>query len=55
MILNASNLSKRHGGLLGLCSIVNSCPFDVPKYLPDVVVNLCQFINDPDPIQVKKE
>ena len=46
------NLIKRHGGLLGLCAIVGSCPYDVPAYLPDTVTYLCEFINDPAPIQV---
>lgn len=48
---NVSNLVKRHGGVLGLCSIVNSCPYDVPDYLPDVVTYLCSFTNDQVPIQ----
>lgn len=49
---NQSNLVKRHGGTLGLCAIVNSCPYDLPSYLPDIIAYLCQFINDPAPIQV---
>lgn len=55
-VINMENLIKRHGGLLGLCSIVSSCPYDVPSYLPEVVTYLCNFINDPVPIQssVKK-
>jgi proteasome activator subunit 4 len=51
--INMANLIKRHGGILGLCSIVNSSPYDVPSYLPDVVTYLCHFINDPVPIQVR--
>jgi hypothetical protein len=50
--INMPNLIKRHGGILGICSIVNSCPYDVPVYLPDLVTYLCQFTNDPVPIQV---
>ena len=45
------NLVKRHGAVLGLCSVVASSPYDVPTYLPDTVTYLCQFINDPAPIQ----
>ena len=52
MITNMPNIIKRHGGVLGLCSIVNSCPYDVPSYLPDTVTYLCQYTNDPVPIQV---
>ena len=47
------NIVKRHGGLLGLCAIVYSCPYDIScSYLPEVVTYLCDFINDPVPIQV---
>ena len=53
MITNMANIIKRHGGVLGLCSIVNSCPYDVPSYLPDTVTYLCQYTNDPVPIQVR--
>ncbi len=56
LMINMPNLIKRHGGILGLCSIVNASPYEVPAYLPDVVTYLCEFINDPVPIQgsVKK-
>lgn len=56
LMINMPNLIKRHGGILGLCSIVNASPYEVPTYLPDVVTYLCEFINDPVPIQgsVKK-
>ncbi len=52
IVVNMANLVKRHGGILGICSIVNSCPYDVPEYLPENVTYLCQFINDPVPVQV---
>lgn len=55
MNTNMPNLIKRHGGVLGICSIVNSSPYDMPAYLPDTVTYLCQFINDPVPIQVNKK
>ena len=54
LVINTVNLIKRHAGILGLCSIVNSCPYDVPSYLPECITYLCQFINDPVPIQVNK-
>ena len=52
-IINTQNLIKRHGGILGLCSIASSCPYEVPSYLPDIVTYLCSFINDTAPIQVR--
>jgi proteasome activator subunit 4 len=51
LITSMPNIIKRHGGVLGLCSIVNSCPYDIPSYLPDTVTYLTQYINDPVPIQ----
>ena len=51
-MINQPNLIKRHGGILGLCSLVNASPYDIPSYLPDVVTYLCQFTNDPEPIMV---
>jgi proteasome activator subunit 4 len=52
LILNTQNLVKRHGGLLGLCAIASSSPYEVPSYLPDIITYLCAFINDTAPIQV---
>ncbi len=50
---NIHNIVKRHGGLLGLCSVVYSCPYDIScSFLPETVTYLCDFINDPVPIQV---
>ena len=51
-VINEDNLVKRHGAVLGLCAVVSSSPYDVPAHLPDTVTYLCQFINDPLPIQV---
>ncbi len=36
----------------GLCAIVDSNPYDIPSYLPDLITYLCARINDPAPIQV---
>ncbi len=46
------NLIIRHGGILGVCAIVNSSPYEIPAHLPDLITYLCAFINDPAPIQV---
>ncbi len=54
-VINMTNLVKRHGGVLGISAIVASCPYDVPDYLPEAATYLCQFVNDPVPIQVIKD
>lgn len=55
VVINTQNLIKRHGGILGLCSLVSSSPYEIPDYLPDIVTYLCAFINDTAPIQVEKQ
>ncbi|KAF9396493.1 hypothetical protein CPC16_001175 [Podila verticillata] len=49
-------LVKRHGGVLGLSSLLEAFPYDVPKWMPEVMVFLAQFFSDPPPISttVKK-
>ncbi|KAG0349377.1 hypothetical protein BG004_007004 [Podila humilis] len=49
-------LVKRHGGVLGLASLLEAFPYDVPKWMPEVMVFLAQFFSDPPPISttVKK-
>lgn len=40
-------------GILGLCSIVLSSPYDIPTYVPDVLMLLCKHSHDLDLIQVR--
>lgn len=44
---------KRHAGILGLCAFVDAHPYEVPEFLPDVLVLLGDHLNDPQPIPVK--
>ncbi len=39
-------------GVLGLCAIVLSSPYDIPSYVPDALMLLCEHSYDPDLIQV---
>jgi hypothetical protein len=39
-------------GVLGLCAIVLSSPYDIPTYVPDALMHLCEHSHDPDIIQV---
>ncbi|CAF3616295.1 unnamed protein product [Rotaria sordida] len=38
-------------GILGLCAIVLSSPYDIPTYVPDALMLLCEHSHDPDIIQ----
>lgn len=44
---------KRHAGILGLCAFVDAFPYDVPDFLPDILVRLGNHLNDPQPIPVR--
>lgn len=44
------DIIERHAGILGLCACVNAYPYDVPKFLPEVLVLLADHMNDPQPI-----
>ncbi|CAF3739250.1 unnamed protein product [Rotaria sp. Silwood1] len=37
--------------VLGLCAIVLSSPYDIPSYVPDALMLLCEHSHDPDIIQ----
>lgn len=52
VVYNSENLVKKHAGILGLCSIVAAFPYDVPDFLPDVLMILVNHLNDPQPISV---
>ena len=41
---------KRHGGVLGLCAIIQAFPYDVPEIVPPVLMQVCDHIHDPMPI-----
>jgi hypothetical protein len=39
-------------GVLGLCAIVLSNPYDIPDHVPEALMLLCEHSCDPDLIQV---
>ncbi|KAF9193043.1 hypothetical protein BGZ51_004276 [Haplosporangium sp. Z 767] len=49
-------LVKRHAGVLGLSSLLDAFPYDVPKWMPEVMVFLSGYFSDPPPVSttVKK-
>jgi hypothetical protein len=49
-------LIKRHAGVLGLSSLVQAFPYDIPNWLPEVLCSIALCINNPSPIHstVKK-
>lgn len=49
-LLSPEELSKRHGAVLSLGSMIMSAPYDIPPWMPSVLVALTDCINDPPPI-----
>ena len=47
-----NNLLTRHGGVLGLSSLTLLNPYEIPEWLPDLLVSLATHIHDPMPIRV---
>ncbi|CAG8466985.1 9745_t:CDS:10 [Ambispora leptoticha] len=49
-------LVSRHAATLGLSCLIDAFPYEVPKWMPEVLVQLAKCISDPVPIQttVKK-
>jgi proteasome activator subunit 4 len=49
-------LVKRHAGVLGLSSLLQAFPYDVPEWMPGVMVFLARYVSDPPPVSttVKK-
>ena len=42
----------RHAGILGLCAFVNAYPYDVPEFVPDILMFLSDYVHEPQPISV---
>lgn len=38
--------------MLGLCACVQAFPYDVPEFVPQILMDLSEHLNDPQMIQV---
>ncbi|XGW03770.1 hypothetical protein V3C99_015156 [Haemonchus contortus] len=48
---NSKDPIIRHGGVLGLSAVVLASPYTVPSYLPDVLMRLCRYASEKQPIK----
>lgn len=48
--ISSDLLCRRHGATLGLGSMIMAHPYDIPRWMPSVLVTLADCINDPQPI-----
>ena len=44
-------LRKKHSGIFGLSSILGAHAYDVPSWMPNVLLKFASHINDPEPIR----
>ncbi|XP_061166090.1 proteasome activator complex subunit 4-like [Saccostrea echinata] len=45
-------LIKRRAGVLGLSALVEAYPYNVPEFMPQILMDLSIHVNDPQPIQM---
>ena len=38
---------QHHSGILGMCAFVEAFPYDVPKFVPPILMELSTHLNDP--------
>lgn len=50
VMMDPSDVVTRHSGILGWCSIVNAYPYDVPDFMPKILMRLADHLHDPPPI-----
>uniref|UniRef100_A0A8C6PPC9 Proteasome (Prosome, macropain) activator subunit 4b n=1 Tax=Nothobranchius furzeri TaxID=105023 RepID=A0A8C6PPC9_NOTFU len=50
--LASTDLVRRHAGVLGLSACILSSPYDVPHWMPQILMDLSNHLNDPQPIEV---
>ena len=49
-ILDCDELANYHCGILGLCAIIEAHPYDIPVYVPGLLMELAKHLHDPQPI-----
>uniref|UniRef100_A0A3B3BUH5 Proteasome activator complex subunit 4 C-terminal domain-containing protein n=1 Tax=Oryzias melastigma TaxID=30732 RepID=A0A3B3BUH5_ORYME len=47
-----ADLVRRHAGVLGLSACILSSPYDVPLWMPQILMDLSDHLNDPQPIEM---
>jgi len=48
----SADLVRRHAGVLGLSACILSSPYDVPTWMPQLLMDLSAHLNDTQPIEM---
>ncbi|XP_068089225.1 proteasome activator complex subunit 4 isoform X1 [Hyperolius riggenbachi] len=51
-MIPSADLVRRHAGVLGLSACILSSPYDVPTWMPQLLMDLSAHLNDPQPIEM---
>lgn len=46
----AELVRKKHSGIFGLSSVLGAHTYDLPSWMPDVLLRFARHVNDPEPI-----
>lgn len=55
ILLYFTGIVQRHAGVLAVCSCLMAAPYDVPEWVPELVVRLSDHLHDPQPIEVRNK
>ncbi len=48
----SASVVQRHAGIIGLSACVQAYPYDVPEWMPAILMDLTGHLHDPQPIEV---
>uniref|UniRef100_A0A8C1X656 Proteasome activator subunit 4a n=1 Tax=Cyprinus carpio TaxID=7962 RepID=A0A8C1X656_CYPCA len=51
-MISSADLVRRHAGVLGLSACILSSPYDVPTWMPQILIDLSAHLNDTQPIEM---
>uniref|UniRef100_A0A672S8A5 Proteasome activator subunit 4 n=1 Tax=Sinocyclocheilus grahami TaxID=75366 RepID=A0A672S8A5_SINGR len=51
-MIPSADLVRRHAGVLGLSACILSSPYDVPTWMPQILMDLSAHLNDTQPIEM---
>uniref|UniRef100_A0A8D3ED43 Proteasome activator complex subunit 4 n=1 Tax=Scophthalmus maximus TaxID=52904 RepID=A0A8D3ED43_SCOMX len=51
-LASTADLVRRHAGVLGLSACILSSPYDVPDWMPQILMDLSDHLNDPQPVEM---
>lgn len=51
-LTQSEDMLEKHAGVLTLSAVILAYPYDVPDFVPDVLMKFCRFASEKQPIHV---